>query len=221
MLRLDRSRRHTPALLLTVTALALALGGCSELATRGVAPPPDGQHTAAAHAAGIVRTGHGWTPDGGIQGTIPAAGSCHYRRLPDGEILPDARCTPGAVDVAVSSDNAQATICRRGGYSDSVRPPEEITQPVKYKMLAAYGIPASQAHDYELDHLVPESLGGSSSIENLWPEPNHDAGRYQRSEYVANDKDEIEQRSWRAVCDGDLALDQAQHAMATDWTRLQ
>jgi hypothetical protein len=97
----------------------------------------------------------------------------------------------------VSQANIEQTICRAGGYSDSVRPPQETTGALEYKMLTAYGVPASKISDYELDHLVPESTGGSASTYNLWPEPNDDVGHYLRSEYVANDKDEIEHRAWK------------------------
>src|SRR4051812_26302722 len=95
-----------------------------------------------------------------------------------------------------------------------------MTEALKYEMLAAYRVPANKVSDYELDHLVPESAGGSSSTYNLWPEPNDDAGHYPRSEYVANDKDEIEHRAWDAVCDHQVQLSHIQHAMATSWTRL-
>ena len=95
-----------------------------------------------------------------------------------------------------------------------------MTEALKYKMLAAYGVPASNIGDYELEHLVPVSAGGSSSTYNLWPEPNDDAGRYPRSEQVANDKDKIEHRVWEAVCDHQVQVGHIQHAMATNWTRL-
>jgi len=120
----------------------------------------------------------------------------------------------------VTQASIEQTICRAGGYSDSVRPPEAMTEALKYKMLAAYGVPGSKIGEYELDHVVSVSLGGSSSTYNLWPEPNVDAGRYARSEYVANDKDEIEHRAWEAVCDYQDKLGRTQRTMATNWTKL-
>lgn len=210
----------------TVSAAAtlVALSACSALTDTTAAHQdgrPGGTEPAGRLAAdhGLVHTGRGW-PTAGIQGPVPAPGSCHYRHTANGEVLPDPHCTPGAVDTAVTQANIRQTICRSGGYSDSVRPPLELTEALKYKLLAAYGVPASKIRDYELDHLVPESTGGSSSTYNLWPEPNNDAGRYPRSEYVANDKDEIEHRAWEAVCDHKAHLGRVQQAMATNWTRI-
>lgn len=209
-------------------AATLALGSLSASSTLPNAVVDDhaahradgqpGTTNVAAHR-GLVRTGRGWSTTG-IQGPVPAPGSCHYRHNDDGELLPDPHCTPGAVDTAVNQANIGQTICPPGGYSDSVRPPEQMTEALKYKMLAAYGLPASKISDYELDHLVPESTGGSSSTYNLWLKPNHDAGHYPRSEYIANDKGEIEHRAWEAVCDDQDQLSHIQHAMATNWTRL-
>lgn len=208
----------------TILAAAIALSSCSPLVGAPAGRQGDqrgGTEPAGSLAAshGLVRTGRGW-PAAGIQGHVPAPGSCHYRYTAGGEVLPDPRCTPGAIDTAVSQANIGQTICRAGGYSDSVRPPVELTEALKYKMLAAYGVPASKVREYELDHLVPESTGGSSSTYNLWPEPNGDAGRYPRSEYVANDKDEVEHQAWEAVCDRQVRLSRVQKAMATNWTRL-
>src|SRR5205807_8233135 len=100
--------------------------------------------------AGIVfAQGHGWT-SAGLDGPVPAAGSCHLRQAADGEPLPDPACTPGAIDPAVTDTNTATTVCRKGGYTSSVRPPESLTEPAKKKLLAAYGIPASQISSYEL-----------------------------------------------------------------------
>jgi hypothetical protein len=204
-------------------ATLVALSGCPALPDVTAAPRA-GRHggtqpagLAAEH--GLVRTGRGLS-GAGIQGPVPAPGSCHYQHTANGEVLPDPHCTPGAIDTAVTQANIGQTICRAGGYSDSVRPPLELTEPLKYKMLAAYGVPASNIGDYELDHLVPESAGGSSNTYNLWPEPNNDARRYPRTEYVANDKDEIEHRVWESVCDHQDHLGRVQKLMATNWTRL-
>ncbi len=56
-----------------------------------------------------------------VTGTI--TGTCHYR---DGGRLPDPRCTPGAIDPAVTQANIRRTICV-SGYTTKVRPPAEQT----------------------------------------------------------------------------------------------
>lgn len=164
----------------------------------------------------VVASGHGWTSTG-LDGPIPAAGSCHLRTGADGEPLPDPACTPGAVDAAVTDRNAGTTICRRGGYTSSVRPPESLTEPAKKKLLAAYGIPARRIGDYELDHLVELASGGASDVRNLWPEPNT-FRRFHRGSYVRNDKDVVEAYTFHAICDGKVTVTAVQKAMASNWT---
>lgn len=99
-------------------------------------------------------------------------------------------------------------------------PPLRLTAPLKRAILTAYGVPASQGRHYELDHLVELGAGGSSDGRNLWPEPDQDAGRYARSEYVHNDKDELESRAHDALCSGSMSLAAVQTEMAGDWTQL-
>ena len=50
--------------------------------------------------------------------------------------LPDPRCTPGEVSPAVTQANIESTICR-AGYTETVRPPESVTEPEKLASLAA------------------------------------------------------------------------------------
>lgn len=177
------------------------------------------RHHSPTPLAGMVVTGRGWTA-AGIEGHVPAPGACHYRHLGDGEVGPDPRCTPGAIDRGVTPANLDSTICRHGGYTDSVRPPESLTEPLKYKLLAAYGVPASRVGGYELDHLVDLANGGSSAVENLWPEPDHDGDHYSRSAFVHNDKDHVEDDAYYAVCDHRIALHAAQRGIARNWVRL-
>ena len=84
--------------------------------------------------------------------------------------------------------------------------------------MAAYGVPWSQAHRYELDHLIELSAGGSYDTRNLWPEPNDDAHEYQRGPYVHNDKDQVEAVTFDALCSGTAALAAVQQAVATNWS---
>src|ERR1700687_1954524 len=46
------------------------------------------------------------------------------------DILPDPKCTPGAVDPSVTQDNIDSTICV-SGYTKTVRPPVSVTEPQK------------------------------------------------------------------------------------------
>jgi hypothetical protein len=165
----------------------------------------------------IVATDKGWDASG-LHGPIPKPGACRYRHTSSGEVLPDPACTPGAIDTAVTDGNVRLTVCRKGGYTASVRPPLALTEPVKKQLMAAYGISWSQASNFELDHLVPENAGGSSDVRNLFPEPNTDAGRHARSEYVHNDKDAVESWSHTSVCKGKTTVTSVRQAMAANWT---
>src|SRR5579884_2793439 len=138
----------------------------------------------------------------------PPPGSCHARGS-GLYSLPDPHCTPGALSPAVTQANIASTICSPG-YTETVRPPESITEPEKEASLAAYG-DSGPLHDYEYDHLVPLELGGApNDPRNLWPEPGPSP----------NPKDALENRLRQAVCDGQMTLARAQRAIATDWVAL-
>lgn len=121
-------------------------------------------------------------------------------------MLPDARCTPGALNPAVQPDTIGSTICVPG-YSTSIRPSQSFTYNLKRRQMAAWGLSGSTGETEE-DHLVPLSLGGApSDSANLWPEPGG----------IPNPKDRLEFRLYRMVCNHELGLRDAQRAIATDW----
>jgi hypothetical protein len=137
---------------------------------------------------------------GRVTGTL--TGPCQAR---DNGRLPDRRCTPGAIDPAVTQADIRSTICV-SGYTQTVRPPESQTEAFKFgQAYPAYGLAAGTVS--ELDHLVPLELGGANDAANLWPE----AGP------VPNPKDPVEDALNRAVCDGRIRLARAQRAIAQDW----
>jgi hypothetical protein len=199
----------------------MALAGC--LPADPAALSPAGPSNGASHGPEgalpiglILADGHGWSP-GGLYGPMPAPASCHVQQGVQGQPLPDPQCTPGAVDAAVTASNVDATVCRTGGYTGSVRPPQRLTDQAKAGLLAAYGIPVSQASRYELDHLVELNAGGASDLRNLWPEPNTFEW-YAGSAFIHNDKDAIERYTFDAICRHAVSVTAVQQAMATDWT---
>lgn len=142
----------------------------------------------------------------------PPASSCHaigaglYAR-------PDPRCTPGAVNQAVTQASISSTICR-SGWTSTIRPPVSVTEPEKFASMAAYGVRGLPSR-YEYDHDVPLELGGAvNDPRNLWPEPDYanPAGFYK------NPKDHLENVLHRLVCDGSMRLAQAQRLIASNWT---
>jgi len=205
-------------------AAVLLLAGC-QLSGDTLPPPPVNQPAAAGAPAagagssaggGLLHAGRGWTATG-IVGVFPPAGSCHLRFTAAGEPLPDPRCTPGAADQAVTQQNLHATVCRKGGYTRTVRPPRAVTDAAKEKLLASYGIARSHTREYELDHLLDLASGGSSAVQNLFPQPNV-LKTGTGSAYVHNDKDRVEAYTFHALCAGKVTLAAVQQAMTSDWT---
>ncbi|GAA3078799.1 hypothetical protein [Streptomyces glomeratus] len=145
----------------------------------------------------------------------PPAGSCHYR-YEKGEPLEDLACTPGAISPAVTQANLATTICRTGGYTKKIRPPEAITRKEKQANAASYGYQGSLG-DAEYDHLISLQLGGDpNDARNLWVEPA-DPG-HKPGGGVNNKKDPVETKLHTAVCSGKVTLANAQQAIVTDWT---
>jgi hypothetical protein len=76
-------------------------------------------------------------------------------------ILRDAKLTPGD-----TFDVAAEDVCVPG-YAKKMR---AVPACPKRQAYAEYGIRQYKTGDYELDHLIPLSLGGCNSIRNLWPQ---------------------------------------------------
>ena len=73
-------------------------------------------------------------------------------------ILPDPKLTPGDTFDVTAQD-----VCVPG-YAKKVR---AVPAWLKRQAYAEYGITQYKTGDYEVDHLIPLSLGGSNSIRNL------------------------------------------------------
>ena len=119
--------------------------------------------------------------------------------------------TPRAIDPTITQANIDATICRPG-YARSARPAYSITGPLKRRMMQVQhsGEPIA---DYELDHLIPISLGGAPlDPRDLWLQSR-------RGQANADDKNVLAYILWRLVCEHRLPLDTAQREISRDWTR--
>jgi hypothetical protein len=196
-----------PHLRACVAAVAVILGlsSCSSAALPALTNPSS---SSAAVADGATSTagnssGHALLrihDPRRVTGTMPA--HCTFR---DHGQLPDPRCTPGAVDPAVTQGNLRSTICHPG-YTKVVRPSSSRTDKFKYEVAyPAYG--ERHSKKTELDHLVSLELGGANDAANLWPE----------SPPTPNPKDKVENALHAAVCDGKVTLKAAQNAIAANW----
>jgi hypothetical protein len=94
------------------------------------------------------------------------------------------------------------------GYAKKVR---AVPAWLKRQAYAEYGITEYKPGDYEVDHLIPLSLGGSNSIRNLWPQST------QTSPWNSYVKDALERKLHNLVCAGQLDLKTAQHEIASNW----
>lgn len=161
-------------------------------------------------ACGTPAFAWGRHPDlGGVDEAYGSYGAV----FPLSQAEPNPRRTPGAIDPRVRQDNLRETICRRGGYTRSVRPEESYTERLKRRQIVEYGYRDRRLRDYEEDHLVSLEIGGSpDDPRNLWPEPHHVIGGW--GSYA---KDRLENRLHRLVCRGKLPLARAQYEISHDW----
>lgn len=119
--------------------------------------------------------------------------------------LPEPDLTPGECD----PNFTVADICHPG-FSRTIRPSRTASTAWKKIVFARYHIPWSKHEAFQLDHLVPLEIGGTSSLANLWPEPT--TGRW--NAYV---KDDYENWLRAECCAGRLSLRAAQEQIALDW----
>jgi hypothetical protein len=115
--------------------------------------------------------------------------------------LPSRHLTPGKVSPAITV----AQVCAPGFAAKAVPVPSTRARAV----FAAYKIAWSGHSAYQLDHLVPVSLGGSNATTNLWPQPHAAAASLH--------KDQLENRLHALVCTGHLKLASAQKAIRSNW----
>lgn len=126
------------------------------------------------------------------------------------EVLPP-RNTPGSIDPFITQANIGTTICRPG-YARSVRPAFAVTEPIKRRLMDEQH-PDEPFADYELDHLIPISLGGAPlDLRDLWLQPR-------RGQANAADKNALTFVLWRLVCERRVPLRTAQQAIRRDWTK--
>lgn len=167
-------------------------------------------HGSLSHAIGAPFSGNARCDEPFCEAVQSLASTILRPPLPlgiDGRLPPpDVR---GSIDARITQGNIGRTICRPG-YSRSMRPSYGVTGPLKRRMMQAQ-YPDGRLADYELDHLIPISLGGAPfDAGNLWLQPR-------RGQANADDKNALAFVLWRLVCEHRLPLATAQRAISRDW----
>jgi hypothetical protein len=116
--------------------------------------------------------------------------------------IPDHVLTPGATRPVSLQE-----VCSLR-HEEVVR---DVPASLRQKVFREYGIANPRAGDYEVDYLIAPGLGGTDDIRNLWPQPA------QAAEWNAHRKDDLEERLHAMVCDGQIDLETARLAIATNW----
>lgn len=140
-----------------------------------------------------------------VAGGVAAAflGAIHLRPA-DVRYLPDPKQTPGAV-IAVTAEQ----VCVPG-YATKAR--GSLSDATKREVCRRYGLHYPLPHGkYEYDHFVSIELGGDpKNANNIWPQSY--AGLWN-----AHQKDALEDRLHKLVCDGTITLAEAQREIRADW----
>ena len=122
-------------------------------------------------------------------------------------VLPDQLMTPGTLDPAVRQANIVATICDATWLA--AHEPGASWANAARRRRAARDLRGRDPDAFELDLLVPLSLGGEASDDrNLWLLPWMNG---------ADAKDRVERVLHTEVCAGRLSLANAQTMIARDW----
>jgi len=127
--------------------------------------------------------------------------------------LPDLNLTPGVTDPEVTESNLKETICRVTHFSweEGHMPPPSFLEGVKKDQLKLYGYTDSAVKHYQMDHLIPLSLGGHpTDLKNIWPQ-------VLITKWSARRKDYLEEILHEKVCKGEISLKEAQEQVRTNW----
>jgi len=126
---------------------------------------------------------------------------CSLMVTETGVIVPDPKCTPGAV-LNVTQEQVLAK-----GFGKKSRDVDDAKHAQVYE---EYGIKSYRAGEYEIDHLYPVCGGGASTLANLYPQPASPQPGFHQ-------KDLVETYACKEMRKGHMTLAEVQ-AFVEDWT---
>ena len=127
--------------------------------------------------------------------------------------LPDLNLTPGATDPEVTESNIRESICKVTHFSwtEGHLPPKTFLENIEREQLKLYGYTDENLKHYQMDHLIPLSLGGHpTDPKNIWPQ-------VLIAKWSARRKDYLEEVLHDKVCKGEVKLVDAQEQIRTNW----
>jgi hypothetical protein len=119
-------------------------------------------------------------------------------------VLPDPVVTPGEA-LNLSLPETKKIGSGPGHLSN-------LSAEVKRAVFGGYGLSVDE-RNYEIDHLIPLSLGGANSTKNLWPHSR------KGSFWTVEKKMALEKRLYRLVRSGRLPLLTARQEIASNWAK--
>jgi hypothetical protein len=127
--------------------------------------------------------------------------------------LPDPNLTPGATDPEVTEANIKESICKvtHFTWTEGHAPPASYLENLAQEQIKQYGYTDTVIKHYQMDHLIPLSLGGHpTDPKNIWPQ-------LLLAKWSARRKDYLEEVLHDKVCKGELGLKEAQDLFRTNW----
>lgn len=127
--------------------------------------------------------------------------------------LPDLNLTPGATDPEVNEANIKESICKvtHFTWTEGHMPPASFLESIAKQEIKQYGYTDENSKHYQMDHLIPLSLGGSPvDPKNIWPQ-------VLLTKWSARRKDYLEEILHDKVCKGEVSLKDAQDQIRTNW----